>query len=238
MVLGVDRPLQGLNDLAEVLPHRRLAGVRIAGRQRLDDGFVLAQRACPPPRPQDRPVLKADALGLEIGEQPAGRPVVGDRPDPLMKLGVELRVPHRIALRQPLAHPDDRAAKIPEISGGNPLGGVANDQLFEDNPDLLDLERLAIGDEAHPGSPVQLAADQSFLIEPDERSTDRGPAGVEPEREVSFHQPLVRMKAAADDRIPKAPVGVGAAVLDGLGSRTLGSCGRRTPRRVGDGSFQ
>jgi Fumarylacetoacetate (FAA) hydrolase family len=40
-VLGVDRPLQGLDHLAEMLAHGRLAGIRIAAGQRLDDGMTL-----------------------------------------------------------------------------------------------------------------------------------------------------------------------------------------------------
>ena len=212
MVLGIDRPLQGLDDVAEMLAHCRLAGIGIPARERVDDRFVLAQRTGGPPWPQDRAVLKADALGFEIGEQPACGAVVGDRPDPLVKLGVEPRVPHRIPLRQPLTHPDDRAAKVAEVGGGHPLGRVTHDHLFEDHPHLLDLQRLAVGYEADPGATVWLAGDQSLLVQSDEGGPDRGPAGVQSTREVRFNQPFVWVKLATDDLVAQSPVGVGAAV--------------------------
>jgi ABC-type branched-subunit amino acid transport system substrate-binding protein len=115
---------------------------------------------------------------------------------------------------------------------------MTDDQLFEDHPDLLDLERLAIGHQADPGATVRLARDQPLLVEPDEGGADRGPAGVQPKREVSLDQSLIGVKAAADDLIPQPPVGVGAAILDGPGLATC-SGGRRAPRRVSDNrSFQ
>jgi hypothetical protein len=107
MALGLDGPLQGLDHVAEMLAHGGLTGIRIPASQRFDDGLVLPQRAGGSARPQDRPVLKPDALGFEIGQQPAAYTVIGDRPDPLVELGVEPRVTHRITLRQPLPHPDD-----------------------------------------------------------------------------------------------------------------------------------
>ena len=41
MTLHIDRPLQRLDHLAQVLAHGGLARVRIAGRQGFDDLFVL-----------------------------------------------------------------------------------------------------------------------------------------------------------------------------------------------------
>ena len=43
MTLGVDGPLQRIHDMAEMLAHGGLAGVRIPAGERLDDHFVLAQ---------------------------------------------------------------------------------------------------------------------------------------------------------------------------------------------------
>ena len=51
-----------------------------------------------------------------------------------------------------------------------------------------------------------------LLVQPDESRADRGPAGVQSKREVSFDQPFIGVKAAADDLVSKPPVGVGAAV--------------------------
>ena len=43
MALRVDRPLQGRDDVAKVLPHGRFGGIGVAAGQGFDDGFVLAQ---------------------------------------------------------------------------------------------------------------------------------------------------------------------------------------------------
>jgi hypothetical protein len=199
MALGLDRPLQRLDHVAQMLAHGRFAGIGISGGERIHDRFVLAQRACGPTRSQDRPGLKPDALGLEISQETTRRSVIGDRPDPLVELGVEAGVPHGITSRQALSHPDDRAAQVSKVSGANALGGMPDDQLFEDNPNLLDLQGLAIGYQADAGTTVRLAGDQALLVQPDQRRTDGGPAGVKPKREVRFDQALVGVKATAHD---------------------------------------
>jgi hypothetical protein len=38
-----DRPAKRLEDLREVCAHRRFGGVAVAGSERVDDGFVLAE---------------------------------------------------------------------------------------------------------------------------------------------------------------------------------------------------
>src|ERR1700694_1648164 len=127
----------------------------------------------------------------------AGPPGAGAFPDPVVELGVEPRVSHRIVLRQPLAHPDNRAPKVPKVSGRDSLGRLTDDQLFEDHPHLLDLQGLAIRHQADPGAAVRFAGDQALLVQADQCGSDRGPAGVETKGEVSFDPALFWGEAAA-----------------------------------------
>src|SRR2546427_12033025 len=52
--LVADRPPQSLQDLLEVIPHRRLRRLRIVGDDGAADQLVLLQRALCPPRTQHR----------------------------------------------------------------------------------------------------------------------------------------------------------------------------------------
>ncbi len=67
MALGIDRPLQGLDDVAEMLAHGGLTGIRIPASQGFDDGLVLAQPARGSSRPVDRPVVAGCSVGAGGG---------------------------------------------------------------------------------------------------------------------------------------------------------------------------
>ena len=91
---------------------------------------------------------------------------------------------------------------------------MAGDQLLERRANLLDLERLAVREQAHPRSPVGLAGDHPLLVEPDQRGPDRRPTGAQQPGEVGLDEALVGLEAAPDDRLTKAPVDLEAR-LDG-----------------------
>ena len=42
-MLCLDRPLQGLDDVPQVVRHGGLAGVRVVGPEGVEDGLMLAQ---------------------------------------------------------------------------------------------------------------------------------------------------------------------------------------------------
>ena len=61
-LVAVDGPAEGLHDVAQVVAHGGLAGVRVAFGQRPDDGLVLVERALGASGLEDGPVLEADRL--------------------------------------------------------------------------------------------------------------------------------------------------------------------------------
>src|SRR5437899_11804694 len=92
MALDVDRPLQRLHHLAEVLAHGGLGRVGVARGAGFHDRLVLVERALRAAGPEEGPELKAGTLRLQAGEEPAGGRVIGNRPEALAKLAVALRV--------------------------------------------------------------------------------------------------------------------------------------------------
>src|SRR5205807_5335159 len=83
---------------------------------------------------------------------------------------------------------------------------------LEGDPDLLDLERLLVGDQPNPGPAIRLASDQAFLVEPDQGGANAGSTGPEQAGKVCLDQPLVGLEPAADDRVSELPVDPDASV--------------------------
>ena len=118
-------------------------------------------------------------------------------------------------------HLPEHGAEIRQTFRRQVQRGVPRHQLLEGDAHLLDLERLPVGDPAHPRAPVRLALDEALLLEPDEGGADGRPAGAEQLGQVGLDQPLVGMQAAVHDRLSKGPIGDEAAVRRNLrvGSR-------------------
>src|SRR5207302_4335029 len=98
-----DRPLEGVEDLGQVVAHRGLGPDRISSLQGGEDRLVLLQGTLRPPWAKDRLVLETDALGLEAGQEAAGRGMLGRRPDLLVERRGQLRVAARIPSRDAVA---------------------------------------------------------------------------------------------------------------------------------------
>jgi len=103
---------------------------------------------------------------------------------------------------------------------------VPRHQLLERHPNLLDLERLTVGDAPHPSAPVRLALDETFLLEPDEGGANGGAAGAEHPGQVRFDQALVGLEAPGDDSLSQAPVDVEAQLGSRRGPAKLAPCHR------------
>jgi hypothetical protein len=67
--LSLDCPFECLLDLGQVREHRRLCRVRVVRFESAEDRLVLVQRPRGPAGPQDRLVLKANALGFQAAAQ-------------------------------------------------------------------------------------------------------------------------------------------------------------------------
>ena len=210
--MGVDGPAEGLDHLAQVGAHGRFRGAGIVRRESFDDRLVLAKGTLRPSRPQDGPVLEADALRLEVREQPGGSLMIGDLPDPLVKLSIQLRVAKRVGPGHAASHFDEHLAQLAEIGRRGVFSGVSRHQLLEGDPDLLDLERLLVGDQPNPGPAIRLASDQAFLVEPDQGGANAGSTGPEQAGKVCLDQPFVGLEPAADDRVSELPVDPDAGV--------------------------
>src|SRR5438270_2479939 len=134
--------------------------------------------------------------------------MIRDAPDPLVEFGVELGVADRVALLGPLPHLIDRPTQLTKVGSADSLRRMSHDQLLERDANLLDLERLAVGDEPHSGAAVRLERDQALLVEPDKGSADCAPSRLQERRELRLDEPLIGVEAAAHDLIAQLAVGI------------------------------
>jgi hypothetical protein len=90
--------------------------------------------------------------------------VIGRRPDPLVEACIEVRVADRVSLLNALAHLDDHLAQVAQVAGCGASRRAAGQHRFERGPHLLDLQRLAIGDEPDSRTSVRLEGHEAFLV--------------------------------------------------------------------------
>ena len=130
-----------------MLCHRRVAGIQVVRRNGGDDGLVLLEGVRGTTGAEHGPILKSDALRFERDEHPGCGLVVCDPPDALVELRVELGVAESVVLANAFRHLGDHLPEIGDILVGRLGACGTGEQPLERVADVLDLERLAIGDE-------------------------------------------------------------------------------------------
>lgn len=212
-MLRLNRPLQRLEDMPEMLRHSGVAGVQVVRRDGGDDRLMLLERSRGATGAQHGSILKSDALGFEGDEHPGSRLVVRDPPDALVEFRVELGVAERVVLANSIGHLGHHLPEIGDILVGRLGARGTGEQPLQRVSDLLDLERLAVGDESHPRAAIRLAGDQSLSIEHRKRCPDGGAPGSETNRQVSLDEAFIRLKPAAHNRLaePAADLRTGVA---------------------------
>jgi hypothetical protein len=203
-----------VRDVEQMAAHRVLGRLGLARDDRLDDRGVLRLRCRRASWNQDRAVLVAHRLGVQPVDQALGRAVPGQLEQCGMQVGVRIRGAEQVTRLEERTMP--RQNRLQPLCAGivDPLGGQPHREALEHRACLEDLDRLGVGDLAHAGTPVRLAHDEPFLLEPYQRVPDGGPGHLERRDDVRLDKTGVGRDLAPHDGgaqllVVRVGVGVG-----------------------------
>jgi hypothetical protein len=163
-------------------------------------------------------VLDVEMLDREVVRGPedvqvrAGRvPQPGDHlhqplaPRPCVQLGVEALVELEVGLRgRPRAHLLEQRLERRRPFGLEPLGGLADRELLERDPDLVVLAQVVDRRQEHHRAALRMQGDEALPLQRGERLADRRRADPESPRDLHLAQALARRELAGHDLLSQS----------------------------------
>jgi hypothetical protein len=195
-----------------VFAHEALGQIGLTGRDGLDDTEVLLEPHGGPPGQQGDAELVADTAEAQPVEHVGGGALPRHLADPQVHVLADLAVGHDVAALHRGLQGGAQLAQLLTLGRGGPGRRPAGAQSFEHRADFGDLDRLFLGDRAHPRAAVGLPHREPLVVQQHERLTHRAPGRRKPLRQLAFDESLPGVELADEDRLADR-VGHGGGVL-------------------------